>query len=101
MQTFQSPLNLPFLVGPENRSAQFFSQLADAGFHSAVEPERAIFTAVRTRQGFLDLLELKKQGKLKKVIVAGCLAQRYSQDLVKEFKGIDAIIGAQQVARTL
>lgn len=26
----------------------------------------------------LELLELKKQGRLKKVIVAGCLAQRYA-----------------------
>jgi ribosomal protein S12 methylthiotransferase len=45
----------------------------------------------------LDLLELKKQGKLKKVIVAGCLAQRYSEALIKEFKDIDAVIGAQQL----
>jgi len=45
----------------------------------------------------IDLLELKKQGKLKRVIVAGCLAQRYSKELAKEFKGIDAIIGAQQL----
>jgi len=45
----------------------------------------------------LDLLELKKQGKLKKVIVAGCLAQRYSDELVRELDGVDAIIGAQQL----
>lgn len=45
----------------------------------------------------LDLLELKKQGKIKKVIVAGCLAQRYSQELLKELNGIDAIIGAQKL----
>ncbi len=47
----------------------------------------------------LELLELKKQGKLKKVIVAGCLAQRYSDELAKEFKDIDAIVGAQQLQR--
>jgi len=47
----------------------------------------------------IDLLKLKKQGKLKKVIVAGCLAQRYSDELLKEFDGIDAIIGAQQLDR--
>ncbi len=45
----------------------------------------------------IDLLELKKQGKLKKVIVAGCLAQRYSKELAAEFKDIDAIIGAQKL----
>ena len=44
-----------------------------------------------------DLLELKKEGKLKKVIVAGCLAQRYHKELAKEFDGIDAIIGAQKL----
>lgn len=41
----------------------------------------------------LELLELKKQGKLKKVIVAGCLAQRYGKELAAEMKGIDAIVG--------
>ena len=45
----------------------------------------------------VELLELKKQGKLKKVIVAGCLAQRYSKELSKEFTDIDAIIGAQKL----
>jgi len=45
----------------------------------------------------IDLLEAKKKGKLKKVIVAGCLAQRYSKELIKEFKEIDALIGTQQL----
>ena len=45
------------------------------------------------------LLEAKRQGKIKKVIVAGCLAQRYAEELQKEFKDIDAIIGAQQLDR--
>jgi len=31
--------------------------------------------------------------------VAGCLAQRYSDELAKEFKDIDAIVGAQQLQR--
>lgn len=41
----------------------------------------------------IELLELKKQGKLKKVIVAGCLAQRYGKELAEELQGIDAIVG--------
>ena len=45
----------------------------------------------------IDLLALKKRGKLKRVSVAGCLAQRYSKELIEEFKGIDAIIGAQKL----
>ena len=47
----------------------------------------------------LDLLELKKQGKIKKVIVAGCLAQRYGKDLVEEFKDVDAFVGTPTLNR--
>ena len=47
----------------------------------------------------LDLIELKKQGKLKKIVVAGCLAQRYSKELAKEFKEVDAILGVQKLDR--
>jgi len=47
----------------------------------------------------LDLIELKKQGKIKKVIVAGCLAQRYGKDLAKEFSEVDAFIGTPTLAR--
>ncbi|HCI45317.1 MAG TPA: 30S ribosomal protein S12 methylthiotransferase RimO [Candidatus Omnitrophica bacterium] len=47
----------------------------------------------------LDLIELKKQGKLKKIVVAGCLAQRYSRELAEEFKEVDAILGVQKLDR--
>jgi len=47
----------------------------------------------------LDVLELKKQGKIKNVIVAGCLAQRYGADLAKEFKGVDAFVGTPTLNR--
>ena len=40
----------------------------------------------------LDLIELKKQGKLKKIIVYGCLAQRY-KNLAKELPEVDAFVG--------
>lgn len=42
----------------------------------------------------LDLIELKKQGKLKKIIVYGCLPQRYKEDLRKELPEVDAFVGA-------
>ncbi len=47
----------------------------------------------------LDLVELKKQGKIKQVIVAGCLAQRYGKDLAKEFPGVDAFVGTPTLNR--
>lgn len=46
----------------------------------------------------LDAIELKKQGKIKKIVVAGCLAQRYPDDLVKELKEVDAFIGRQDLS---
>src|SRR3989338_7398585 len=72
--------------------------------HKIVEVEQADIAIVNTcsfieesRQEsidtILDLIELKKQGKLKKVIVAGCLAQRYGAELAKEFKEVDAFVG--------
>lgn len=47
----------------------------------------------------LDLIKLKNEGKLKKVIVAGCLAERYSKELAREFKEVDAIIGVQKLEK--
>ena len=41
----------------------------------------------------LDLVELKKQGRLKKIIVYGCLAQRY-KNLVNQLPEVDAFVGA-------
>jgi ribosomal protein S12 methylthiotransferase len=41
----------------------------------------------------LDLITLKKEGKLKKVIVYGCLAQRYKTELAGEFPEADAFVG--------
>lgn len=44
-------------------------------------------------EAILDLVELKKEGKLKKVLVYGCLAQRYKEALRKELPEVDAFIG--------
>lgn len=46
----------------------------------------------------LDLIELKKSGRLKKIIVAGCLSQRYKEELLPHFKEVDAFIGKQGFA---
>ena len=37
----------------------------------------------------LDLEQLKKEGKLKKIGVVGCLVNRYSDDLIKEIPSVD------------
>ena len=44
-------------------------------------------------EAILDLIGLKKEGKLKKVIVYGCLSQRYKSILAGELSEVDAFIG--------
>jgi len=41
----------------------------------------------------LDLVDLKRKGKLKKIIVYGCLAQRYKDKLCKDLPEVDAFVG--------
>lgn len=41
----------------------------------------------------LEMAELKKEGNLKALIVTGCLAQRYRQEIIDEIPEVDAIIG--------
>jgi ribosomal protein S12 methylthiotransferase len=43
---------------------------------------------------------LKQEGKIKFIIVAGCLSQRYKQeDLVQSFPEVDAFMGIDEIAR--
>jgi len=44
-------------------------------------------------EAILDLAELKKAGRIKKIIVYGCLPQRYKDDLRKELPEVDAFLG--------
>ena len=41
----------------------------------------------------LQAVELKKQGKIKAVIVAGCLVQRFKQEVIKDLPEVDGFIG--------
>lgn len=43
----------------------------------------------------LEAVELKKQGKLKKVYVAGCLSERYRGELRKEIPEVDQLFGVE------
>jgi ribosomal protein S12 methylthiotransferase len=43
----------------------------------------------------LSAVELKKQGKIKKIVVAGCLAGRYMADLKTEIPEVDAFFGTE------
>ena len=41
----------------------------------------------------LELATLKKEGKIKKLVVTGCLGERYQQEMHKELPEVDAVIG--------
>ncbi len=43
----------------------------------------------------LSAIELKKKGQLKKVVVSGCLSERYMNDLRKEIPEVDAYFGTE------
>ncbi len=45
----------------------------------------------------LEISELKKNGQIKALIVAGCLAQRYQKEIQEEIQEVDAIIGTASI----
>lgn len=52
----------------------------------------------------LEMAELKKSGQIKALIAAGCLAERYREEIQKEIPEVDAILGTMaidQVAEAL
>lgn len=44
-------------------------------------------------QTILEMAEYKKTGTLKALIVTGCLAQRYKQEILDEIEEVDAVLG--------
>src|SRR5918998_3534090 len=49
----------------------------------------------------LEMAELKKQAPGRRLIVTGCLAERYRDELQKEIPEIDAVLGTGEVDRIL
>ncbi len=45
----------------------------------------------------LELAALKKEGNLKVLIAAGCLAQRYRQEIAEEIPEVDALVGTMAI----
>lgn len=83
---------------------QMMASCQAAGHEVCTMPEGADVAVVNTC-GFLSgaceeaiehVLEmgaLKLQGKLKKIIVTGCMAQRYKNDVAAELPEVDAVLG--------
>lgn len=41
----------------------------------------------------LELAQLKKEGRIKAIVVTGCLAERYQNEVMKEIYEVDAVVG--------
>ena len=44
-------------------------------------------------ENILEMAELKKAGKVRKILVSGCMAQRYQKDVLRELPEVDGILG--------
>ena len=49
----------------------------------------------------LEVAKLKKAGKLKALIVTGCMAQRYKEEVLKEIPEVDAVLGTSSYDKIL
>ncbi len=96
-------------------SEQMLALLADAGFELTDDPEAADAAIVNTCafidsaceeavETILSLGKLKTSGKLRKLIVTGCLAERFKDGLLEELPEVDAVLGTgsvQEIVRAL
>ncbi len=88
------------IIGELKRDGyEFVSDIKDADMaivNTCAFVEDAKLESIET---ILDLIELKKKGRLKRIVVAGCLSQRYRDELVSEFSEVDEFIGVQPLYR--
>jgi ribosomal protein S12 methylthiotransferase len=85
-------------------SERMLGKLAQAGYALTSDADGADVVVVNTcgfiepaRQESLavinEMLDLKKQGRVGKVVVAGCLAERKKEELLQIVPGVDHIVG--------
>lgn len=91
---------------PKNRvdSEVMLGHLAQAGYRPVAEADAAEVIVVNTCgfidaakqesvEAILEMAEFKQSGSLKKLVVAGCLSQRYAPELAKEMPEVDHFLG--------
>lgn len=85
-------------------SEKMLATIGDSGFVISGDVDNADVVVINTcgfikpaKEEAIEAIKAgvrrKKKGKVKKVVVAGCLSQRMGRSLAKEVKGIDAILG--------
>ena len=89
---------------------QMLSLLTQAGHEFTTDPAQAEVLLVNTCgfidpakeesiQTILEMAQYKRTGRCKKLIVTGCLAQRYGDALLSDMPEIDALLGVNQYAQ--
>lgn len=85
--------------------SEIMSGLIDANGYTLVENAEEATVIIVNTCGFidaakqesvntiLDMADYKEKGQLKSLIVAGCLTQRYKEDLIETMPEIDGIVG--------
>ncbi len=90
-------------------SEQMLYLLDKADFELVAAPENADVAVVNTCafiesakteaiETILSLAELKNDGRLKKIVAAGCLTERYKDEIMDELPELDAVVGVASVA---
>lgn len=85
-------------------SERMLYKLKNRGYKLVTEPGLADIAVVNTCgfikaakeeaiETILELGKLKEDGTLKKIIVTGCLAERYKEELAESFPEVDAVVG--------
>ncbi len=101
-----SKIGMISLGCPKNQvdAEMLLSSLCDEGFEIVAEAEEADVVIINTC-GFIDdakkeaidnilyAAELKNQGIIKGIVVTGCLAERYKDEVINEIPEVDACIG--------
>ena len=82
----------------------------NAGYDITGEPEKSKVCVINTcgfiedakkeaLETFFEVAELKKEKKLEKIIVCGCLAQRYEKEIAEELYEADGFVGVGSFSR--
>jgi ribosomal protein S12 methylthiotransferase len=49
----------------------------------------------------LEMAELKERGSLQRLVVAGCLVERYRQDLLNQLPEVDVVLGTSEITKII
>ena len=52
-------------------------------------------------QSILEMAEHKKFGRAKKLVVAGCMVERFREQILEQIPEVDAVVGTGEVERIL